>query len=411
MNDKGMPYLSINGERLISSIREMGAAGFDPKTGGRTRLALTDADKKGRDLLCRWMREEGLEVKIDPIGNIFGVRDGADPSELPVMIGSHIDTVRDAGMFDGVYGVLGGLEVIRTLNDNKVRTRIPLALAAFTNEEGARFQPDMMGSLYYTGTVSLEELMSAKDDDGLTVGEELERIGYKGNETVRAGRYVELHIEQGPRLYAAGLPIGVVEGIQGLAWWSGEYCGESNHAGSTPMYMRKDALLAAAELATEAEKLALRIGNGSVATMGRISPKPDIINIVPGKCSFTIDFRQFERGLFEEGKREVEKLIAACAEKRGLKCNFRKAAEAPPVVFDSDMVGLVERTAAKVGLRSGRMVSGASHDAQFLSPFCPTVMIFVPSKGGRSHCPEEWTEAKDLENGCNVLLHSVLELV
>ncbi len=411
MNDKGMPYLSINGERLISSIREMGAAGFDPKTGGRTRLALTDADKKGRDLLCRWMREEGLEVKIDPIGNIFGVRDGADPSELPVMIGSHIDTVRDAGMFDGVYGVLGGLEVIRTLNDNKVRTRIPLALAAFTNEEGARFQPDMMGSLYYTGTVSLEELMSAKDDDGLTVGEELERIGYKGNETVRAGRYVELHIEQGPRLYAAGLPIGVVEGIQGLAWWSGEYCGESNHAGSTPMYMRKDALLAAAELATEAEKLALRIGNGSVATMGRISPKPDIINIVPGKCSFTIDFRQFERGLFEEGKREVEKLIAACAEKRGLKCNFRKAAEAPPVVFDSDMVGLVERTAAKVGLGSGRMVSGASHDAQFLSPFCPTVMIFVPSKGGRSHCPEEWTEAKDLENGCNVLLHSVLELV
>ena len=406
-----MPYLSINGERLISSIREMGAAGFDPKTGGRTRLALTDADKKGRDLLCRWMREEGLEVKIDQIGNIFGVRDGADPSELPVMIGSHIDTVRDAGMFDGVYGVLGGLEVIRTLNDNKVRTRIPLALAAFTNEEGARFQPDMMGSLYYTGTVSLEELMSAKDDDGLTVGEELERIGYKGNETVRAGRYVELHIEQGPRLYAAGLPIGVVEGIQGLAWWSGEYCGESNHAGSTPMYMRKDALLAAAELATEAEKLALRIGNGSVATMGRISPKPDIINIVPGKCSFTIDFRQFERGLFEEGKREVEKLIAACAEKRGLKCNFRKAAEAPPVVFDSDMVGLVERTAAKVGLRSGRMVSGASHDAQFLSPFCPTVMIFVPSKGGRSHCPEEWTEAKDLENGCNVLLHSVLELV
>ena len=411
MNDKGMPYLSINGERLISSIREMGAAGFDPKTGGRTRLALTDADKKGRDLLCRWMREEGLEVKIDQIGNIFGVRDGADPSELPVMIGSHIDTVRDAGMFDGVYGVLGGLEVIRTLNDNKVRTRIPLALAAFTNEEGARFQPDMMGSLYYTGTVSLEELMSAKDDDGLTVGEELERIGYKGNETVRAGRYVELHIEQGPRLYAAGLPIGVVEGIQGLAWWSGEYCGESNHAGSTPMYMRKDALLAAAELATEAEKLALRIGNGSVATMGRISPKPDIINIVPGKCSFTIDFRQFERGLFEEGKREVEKLIAACAEKRGLKCNFRKAAEAPPVVFDSDMVGLVERTAAKVGLGSGRMVSGASHDAQFLSPFCPTVMIFVPSKGGRSHCPEEWTEAKDLENGCNVLLHSVLELV
>lgn len=411
MNDKWMPHLSINGERLISSIREMGAAGFDPETGGRTRLALTDADKKGRDLLCRWMHEEGLDVKIDPIGNIFGVREGTDASELPVMVGSHIDTVRDAGMFDGVYGVLGGLEVIRTLNQNEVRTRKPLALAAFTNEEGARFQPDMMGSLYYTGTVGLEELLSAKDDSGLTAGEELDRIGYKGNETVRAGRYIELHIEQGPRLHAAGLPIGVVEGIPGLAWWTGEYCGESNHAGSTPMDMRKDALLAAAELATEAEKLALHIGKGTVATMGRISPKPDIINIVPGKCSFTLDFRQFESRLFEEGKREVERLIAACAEKRRLKYDFRKAAEAPPVVFDSEMVGLVERKASLLGLDSQRMISGAAHDAQFLSPFCPTVMIFVPSRGGRSHCPEEWTETKDLENGCNVLLHSVLELV
>ena len=308
-----MPHLRVNGERLISSIREMGAVGFDPQTGGRTRLALTDSDKEGRDLLCRWMREEDLDVKIDPLGNIFGVRDGSDPSELPVMMGSHIDTVRDAGMFDGVYGVLGGLEVMRTLNQNKVSTRRPLALAAFTNEEGARFQPDMMGSLYYTGTVGLEELMSAKDDGGLTVREELERIGYKGNETVRAGCYIELHIEQGPRLHAAGLPIGVVEGIQGLAWWTGEYCGESNHAGSTPMEMRKDALLAAAELASEAEKLALRLGKGSVSTMGRISPKPDIINIVPGKCSFTLDFRQFESGLFEEGKREVERLISVAA--------------------------------------------------------------------------------------------------
>lgn len=411
MKDEERPHLSINRERLISSISEMGAIGFDPETGGRTRLALTDSDKEGRDLLCSWMREEGLDVKIDPIGNIFGVREGTSPSELPLMMGSHIDTVRDAGMFDGIYGVLGGLEVIRTLNENNVLTNKPLAVAAFTNEEGARFQPDMMGSLYYTGTVGLEELLSAKDDSGLTVGEELGRIGYNGEDTVRAGRYIELHIEQGPRLHTAGLPIGVVEGIQGLAWWTGEYSGESNHAGSTPMEMRKDALLAAAELATEAEKLALRIGNASVATMGRLSPKPDIINIVPGKCCFTLDFRQFESLIFEEGKKQIERLIATCAEKRGLKYAFRKAAEAPPVVFDREMVRLVEETAVKLGFASMRMVSGASHDAQFLSPFCPTVMIFVPSKGGRSHCPEEWTEAKDLENGCNVLLHSVLELV
>ena len=411
MNDKSRPHLRINGERLISSIRAMGSVGFDPETGGRTRLALTDQDKAGRDLLCRWMRDEGLEVKIDEIGNIFGILEGSDPSELPVMMGSHIDTVRDAGMFDGVYGVLGGLEVIRTLNENQVTPKSSLVVAAFTNEEGARFQPDMMGSLYYARKVELGELLSSRDDSGITVGEELDRIGYGGTYSTPVGCYLELHVEQGPRLHAEGVSIGIVEGVQGLAWWTGEYYGESNHAGSTPMEMRKDTLLAAAELALEAEKLALSLGRGSVATMGRIAPRPDIINIVPGKCSFTLDFRQFDGELFEEGKREVEKLIVSCAARRGLKYCFKKAAEAAPVVFDRGMVELVGSRAAFLGFDSMKMISGASHDAQFLSSFCPTVMIFVPSVGGRSHCPEEWTDMKDLENGCNVLLHSVLELV
>ncbi|NLW61782.1 MAG: Zn-dependent hydrolase [Synergistaceae bacterium] len=411
MNDKSRPHLRINGERLISSIRAMGSVGFNPETGGRTRLALTDEDKAGRDLLCRWMRDEGLEVKIDEIGNIFGIREGSDPSELPVMMGSHIDTVRDAGMFDGVYGVLGGLEVIRTLNENEVTPKSSLVVAAFTNEEGARFQPDMMGSLYYARKVELGELLSSRDDSGITVGEELDRIGYGGAYSTPVGCYLELHVEQGPRLHAEGVSIGIVEGVQGLAWWTGEYYGESNHAGSTPMEMRKDTLLAVAELALEAEKLALSLGRGSVATMGRIAPRPDIINIVPGKCSFTLDFRQFDGELFEEGKREVEKLIVSCAARRGLKYCFKKAAEAAPVIFDRGMVELVGSRAAFLGLDSMKMISGASHDAQFLSSFCPTVMIFVPSVGGRSHCPEEWTDVKDLENGCNVLLHSVLELV
>ena len=411
MNDIVRYHLRIKGERLANSIREMGSVGFDPEAGGRTRLALTDEDKTGRDLLCKWMRDEGLELKIDEIGNIFGIREGSDPSELPVMMGSHIDTVRDAGMFDGAYGVLGGLEVVRTLNENKVRTKRPLVVAAFTNEEGGRFQPDMMGSLYYAGVAGLSELLSARDDEGLSAGEELDRIGYRGRDTVPVGSYIELHVEQGPRLHAGGVPIGIVEGIQGLAWWSGEYYGESNHAGSTPMEMRKDTLLAAAELALEAEKLAIRLGRGSVATVGRIAPSPDIINIVPGKCSFTIDFRQFERELFEKGKSEVEKLIVLCASKRGLKYDFKKTAEAPPIVFDKRMVELVKSKTEFLGLESMRMISGASHDAQFLSLICPSVMIFVPSAGGRSHCPEEWTDLRDLENGCNVLLHSVLELV
>lgn len=411
MEKNDLSLLKINRSRLENSIKEMGAIGFDPVTGGRTRLALTDEDKAGRDLLCKWMKDELLEVKIDEIGNIFGVRQGAGHSGLPVMMGSHIDTVKDAGMFDGVYGVLGALEVIRTLNENNVKTEKPLVIAAFTNEEGARFQPDMMGSLCFTGKAEAKELLSSTDDCGMTAGEELDRIGYRGTDSLQAGCYLELHVEQGPRLDAEAVSIGVVEGIQGLAWWTGEYYGESNHAGSTPMEMRRDTLLAAAELALEAEKLALRLGSGCVATMGKIIPSPNIINIVPGKCSFTLDFRQFETELFEKGKEEIERLIKSCAVKRGLKYSFKKAAEAAPVVFDKDMIEVVESIASLLGLDSMKMISGASHDAQFLSSFCPSVMIFVPSAGGRSHCPEEWTDMSDLENGCNVLLHSVLELV
>lgn len=411
MDKKDLGLLRINGERLLNSIKEMGAIGYDPKTGGRTRLAFTDEDKAGRDLLCRWMQENGLEVRIDEIGNIFGVRNGSDEKKPPLMIGSHIDTVRDAGMFDGVFGVLGGLEVVKTLNDNDIKTERSLIVAAFSNEEGARFQPDMMGSLYYTGKADIKDLLSSEDDSGKTVGEELNRIGYRGSDTVQVGCYLELHIEQGPRLHAEGIPIGIVEGIQGLAWWTGEYFGESNHAGSTPMNMRKDTLLAASKLALEAEKLALRIGKGSVATMGRIKPHPDIINIVPGKCSFTIDFRQFDNVLFETGKEEIEKLIISCASERQLNYSFRNVAEVAPIVFDSEMVNTAEAKASFLGLKSMRMISGASHDAQFLTAICPSVMIFVPSTGGRSHCPEEWTDAHEMENGCNVLLQTVSELV
>lgn len=407
----GYSSLRINGGRLEESIRIMGQIGFDPATGGRTRLALTDEDKAGRDLLCGWMKDAGLEVRIDEIGNIFGIRQGGLPNALPVMMGSHIDTVRDAGMFDGVYGVLGALEVIRTLNDNGINTERPLVVAAFTNEEGARFQLDMMGSIFYTGTKQLAELYAVADDLGIKVGDELRRIGYCGDQTVPSGNYFELHIEQGPKLDAEGIQIGVVEGIQGLAWWKGEYVGESNHAGSTPMDMRKDALLGAASLALKVEELAAEIGNGGVATMGRISPDPDIINIVPGKCSFTIDFRQYDPKLLEEGKQRIEDLIVSCAAERGLEYKFEKIVEVAPVIFNSEMVSHIEAKALQLGLTVKRMYSGAAHDAQFLCSVCPTAMIFVPSFNGRSHCPEEWTDFGDAENGCNVLLQSVLELV
>lgn len=407
---QNLSELRINATRLESSIEQMGRIGFDPRTNGRTRLALSNEDKEARDLLCSWLTGAGLEVRIDGMGNIFGLREGTDKDALPVMMGSHIDTVKNAGMFDGVYGVLGALEVVRTLDDNNVKTKRPIVVAAFTNEEGARFQLDMMGSIFYTNAKPAEELYSVSDDNGITVRDELNRIGYMGNSSVPAGNYFELHIEQGPKLDAEKVQIGVVEGIQGLAWWEGFYKGEANHAGSTPMDMRHDALIGVANLAIETEKLADRLGNGSVATMGRIRPEPDVINIVPGKCRFTIDFRQFDPTLFESGKSEVEALIDKCANERSLGCGRTRIVDAKPVIFDKEMVSTVERSALELGFTTKRMYSGAGHDAQFMCAYCPTTMIFVPSRGGLSHCPEEWTNIADAENGCNVLMHSVLKL-
>lgn len=398
----------VNAERLECTIREMGLLGFSEETNGRTRLALSDSDKQGRDLFCQWLREAGLEVRVDAMGNIFGVRGGTNQSAPPVMIGSHLDTVKNAGMFDGIAGVLGGLEVVRTLNEHDIRTECPVVVASFTNEEGARFEYDMMGSNFFTGAKTAEELYAIADDDGLTVGEELERIGYKGAESVPVGKYLEFHIEQGPVLDADGFQIGVVEGIQGVSWWRVEFTGQANHAGSTPMHLRHDALLGAAELALEVEKLAGQ--SGSVGTVGRFRPEPDVVNIVPGKCSFTIDFRQYDRHLYEKAKIEIVRLIEACAEKRGLACKFEELVDAKPVIFDKTMVEIVESGAKALGLTTKKLYSGAGHDAQFLAGVCPAAMIFVPSVGGRSHCPEEWTDFQDITNGCNVLLQSVLKL-
>ena len=403
--------ICVNAERLEQEIKEMGQIGLSAKTGGRTRLALSDADKAARDLFCRWLRDSQLEVRVDPLGNIFGIREGTDRSAQPaVMIGSHLDTVKDAGMFDGAVGVLGGLEVLRTLNDNGIKTKRSIVVADFTNEEGARFEFDMMGSSFYSGAKTAEELYSVTDDYGATVGGELERIGYRGNDSVSAGHYIELHVEQGPVLDAERVQIGVVEGIQGLAWWRGEFIGEANHAGSTPMRLRHDALLGAAELALEVEKLAGVIGNSSVGTMGRIKPQPDVINIVPGKCSFTIDFRQYKPELLVKAKEEITRAVEAIAAKRGLACRFEKLTDVDPVFFDKVMVEIVEESAKKLGLSKRRLYSGAGHDAQFLARRCPAAMIFTPSSGGRSHCREEWTDFEDITNGCDVLLHSVMKL-
>ena len=398
----------VDGGRLEKALREMGEVGATP-SGGVSRLALSDADKEARDLLVSWFRALNLEVKIDPIGNIFAVRRGHEDS-APVVMGSHIDTVRDAGIFDGALGVLGALEVLRTLDDADVETVKPVAVAAFTNEEGARFQPDMIGSMVFTGKLGVEEAYASRDDDGVTVGQELSRIGYKGEDSLTPSCYLELHVEQGPLLHSRGLQIGVVEGVQGIAWWHGGYVGEANHAGTTPLDHRKDALLGAADLCVSLRALAEELGRGSVATMGRLRPVPDVINVVPGGAEFTVDFRQYDRELFIEGKRRVESLVREAADRHGLSWSLRQSADAQPVRFDDAMVDLVESKARELGLSYRRMPSGAGHDAQFMSYVCPTAMVFVPSVGGRSHCRDERTDPRDCENGARVLLECVLDL-
>jgi len=400
--------LRVDGERLWGSLMEMGQVGREGE--GVNRLALNDANKEGRDLFTGWLRDEGLEVRVDQIGNIFGVREGADRDTAPVVVGSHLDTVREAGVFDGALGVLSGLEIVRLLNQHDIDTDGAVAVAAFTNEEGARFQPDMMGSMVYTGQLDVEKAWDASDDDGVTVKDELRRIGYLGSDEVEASRYLELHVEQGPVLHSEGLEVGVVEGVQGMAWWDGEYTGEANHAGTTPLWLRRDALLAAAELCIRLRETAERLGEGSVATMGRLHPRPDIRNVVPGGAFFTVDFRQYERELYEEGQKIVAKLVEEVAERHDVDVSLTQTVDAKPVRFDPGMVGLVERKTRELGLSYKVMHSGAGHDAQFMSHVCPTSMIFVPSIGGRSHCPQEKTLKADCVNGADVLLGCVLEL-
>jgi N-carbamoyl-L-amino-acid hydrolase len=400
--------LKVNAARLEEALRMMGGVGAAP-SGGVNRLALSDADREARDLLVSWFRELGLEVKVDPMGNVFAVRLSREDS-APVVAGSHIDTVRSAGIFDGALGVLGALEVLRTLEDAGAETARPVAAAVFTNEEGARFQPDMMGSMVFTGKMGLEEAYASRDDGGATVGQELSRIGYRGVDSLKPSRYLELHVEQGPVLDSEGLNIGVVEGVQGIAWWHGRYVGQANHAGTTPIGLRRDALLAASDLNVRLRALAEELGHGSVATMGRLRPAPDVINVVPGGAEFTVDFRQYDPRLFREGEGRVEALVREVADRHELEWSLRQSADAQPVRFNKTMVDLVESKARALGLSCRRMPSGAGHDAQFMSHVCPTAMIFVPSVGGLSHCPEEATSFADCANGAQVLLDCVLEL-
>lgn len=402
--------LRTNGARLHRRIAELAAIGAIPG-GGVARLALTDADRLGRDQVVAWMHELGLEVSVDRIGNVVGTRAGREDLP-PVASGSHIDTVRTGGILDGNLGVLAALEVIATLDDAGIRTRRPLAVAFFTNEEGARFAPDMMGSAVCQGALDLESALAAVGIDGRSVGEELARIGYAGEATpgLDAYAFVELHIEQGPVLDREGITIGAVTGVQGISWTELTLRGVSNHAGTTPIALRKDAALVAAEITVALRRIALELGPPQVATVGALTLRPNLVNVVPNHALMTLDLRNTDEARLQESERRAFAAVAELAAREGVEVSQRSLARFAPVEFDERVIHRVERFAQALGHSVRRLPSGAGHDAQMFAPRCPTGMIFVPSVDGISHNVRERTDPAHIEAGADVLLQTLLSL-
>ena len=403
--------LRINGARLQQKLNDLAAIGAIDG-GGCARLALTDADKAGRDLVCRWMRELGLTISIDGIGNVVGVRPGRQ-SGPAVMTGSHIDTVRTGGRYDGNLGVLAGLEVIAALNDAGVETEHPLAVAFFTNEEGARFAPDMMGSLVFTGELPLNTALDTLGIDGTRVGDDLARIGYAGETPLprpAPRAYVELHIEQGPVLDHEKIEIGVVESVQGISWTEIDIRGVSNHAGTTPMSLRCDPGWAAGSIIAFVRELAREIGGSQVATVGRIEFFPNLVNVVPERAVLTVDLRNTDEQQLRTAESRLQAHLETLRQREKVRIDTRSLARFAPVPFAPAMTALIERHAQADGLSTRRMPSGAGHDAQILAAVCPAAMIFVPSIDGISHNVREYTPPHQLEAGANVLLSVLAEL-
>ncbi|MDO5090912.1 MAG: Zn-dependent hydrolase [Cardiobacteriaceae bacterium] len=402
-----MPH--IDAATLLAQLHTLGHIGAAPGR-GRTRLAASDEDQHARDQLCAWMRELDMTIHIDEIGNIFGVYgDGLDEA---LMIGSHIDTVRQAGMFDGCYGVLAGLAVIRALRAANIRPARPVIIAAFTNEEGVRFHPDMMGSLAHAGGVSVADMLDARDDDGKRLGDELARIGYAGNlrtGTIRPREYLELHIEQGPVLEAENLAIGVVDSLQGISWQRVTIRGTANHAGTTPVHLRHDAGYAAAAFVAYLREHVVALDPALMrATVGSLRLVPDAINVIPGEAVFTIDLRCADETLLQQGEAMIAQFADAIAAREGVQVQRDTLARFAPVQFDAALADSIEQAVKTLGYPYRRMTSGAGHDAQMIARIAPAAMIFVPSRGGISHNPAEHTDDEHLHQGAEVLLASVL---
>ena len=403
--------LRIDGPRLWSALMELAAIGATPK-GGVCRLALSELDKQGRDLVTRWAREAGMTVTIDKIGNGFMRRAGRNNSLPPIMTGSHIDTQPTGGKFDGNYGVLAGLEVVRTLNDHGIETEAPIEVAFWTNEEGSRFVPVMMGSGVFAKAFTLEHAYAATDTEGKSVKDELERIGYLGAEEPGAhpiGAYFETHIEQGPVLEDHGKTIGVVTGVLGVRWYDCVVTGMEAHAGPTPMALRKDALQVATKLMQEVVACAHRHPPHGRGTVGMVQVFPNSRNVIPGRVKFSIDLRNASEALCDEMDADIRGVAARLSAESGLPIDIKLVTSFPATEFHADCVDAVARATQALGYSHMEAVSGAGHDALYMAKLVPAGMIFIPCKDGISHNEIEDAKASDLAAGCNVLLHAMLE--
>ncbi|ROM30672.1 Zn-dependent hydrolase [Pseudomonas protegens] len=401
--------LKINGQRLWASLMAMAEIGATAR-GGNCRLALSDEDRAGRELFAHWCTEAGMSLSVDPIGNLFARRPGSDPDAAPVMMGSHLDTQPEGGRFDGVYGVLAGLEVVRTLNDLGIQTRKPLEVAVWTNEEGARFTPAMFGSAVFTGVMALDAALVVRDADGISVAQALQRTGYAGSRPLGAAvdAYFEAHIEQGPILEDNAKSIGVVSGGQAICWLDVQVEGLAAHAGTTPMPLRKDALYGAAQMILAVEQLAADFAPQGLTTVGELSIAKSSRNTIPGLLSFTVDLRHHQDRQIAAMEQQVEERLQAIAGQRGLKVSISRHWVSPATPFDAECVAAVQQAVDGLGYPQQSIVSGAGHDAILLARYCPTAMVFIPCVGGLSHNEAEDVLPEDVRQGADVLLNAVL---
>jgi N-carbamoyl-L-amino-acid hydrolase len=400
--------LNIDSKRLWNSLMDLAKIGATDK-GGVRRITLTDVDRKGRDRFVEWCRDAGLAIEVDGIGNIFARRAGTDPAAPPVTMGSHLDSQPSGGKFDGAYGVMAGLEIVRTLNDAGVRTRAPIEVAAWTNEEGSRFVPTMMGSGVYAGVYGLEFALEQKDVDGVRVRDALGAIGYAGTARPhKLGAYFEAHIEQGPVLEQTGTTIGVVMGALGQRWFDVAIAGQDSHAGPTPMETRKDALLAASRLVVEVNRIATTFPDYARGTVGFMQVKPNSRNVVPGEVRMTVDLRNAKdatlSAMVAELRRSAEKIAGECR----TTIEMNEVVYFPPSEFAPELVAGVREGAAALGYSHRDIVSGAAHDAVYMARIAPTAMVFVPCEGGISHNEIENAREEHIAAGCNVMLQAVL---